>query len=261
VSAATYRARSATELIDATFQLLRRNAAGLFTLSALFTIPNTIVSAVLLPTRAFVVGRAGAMWSGFFLYFLIALILGCFFQTALLIAASDAYLGRPVDVADSLKRALPKAVPIFIAYILASIGIGFACIFLVIPGIIVALMFYAVPCVIVFEDADITQAFSRSIELSKGLKGHTFLTFCLSFLLFLVGYVIVLVVAGFANAASPYLRLIVQAVGLTLVQPIFPLVVVLLYYDARIRKEGYDIELMSRQVGGSAASAAKPQPA
>jgi hypothetical protein len=34
-----------------------------------------------------------------------------------------------------------------------------------------------------------------------------------------------------------------------------PIMSTLLYYDARIRNEGYDIELMARSVGGAAAPA------
>jgi hypothetical protein len=263
VSAAAYRARSATELIDATFQLLRRNAAGLFTLSALFVIPNSIASTLLVPKPSGTTLYSGAMASlgGFMLYGIAALALSCVFQTALLIAASDAYLGRTVDVADSLKRALPKALPIFIAYILVWVGISIGFFFFIIPGVLFALSWYAIPCAIVFENAGIPDAFSRSSELSKGLKGHVFLTFLLAFTLLMVGYIIVFAIAGLTSTVSVYVQLIVQAIGLTFVQPLVPLVVVLLYYDARIRKEGYDIELMSNQVGGSAATAAKPQPA
>jgi hypothetical protein len=263
VSAAAYRARSATELIDATFQLLRRNAAGLFTLSALFTIPNAIVSSLLMPrpTYGAFAYDGASIGGGLALYGLAVLALSCVFQTALLIAGSDVYLGRPVDVAACLRRALPKAVPIFIAYILVWVGITIGLFIFIIPGVLFALSWYAIPCAIVFENADISHAFSRSSELSKGLKGHVFLTLLLALVILSVGYVIVMSLAAMTSALSTYVQLTVQAIGFTLVEPIFPLVIVLLYYDARIRKEGYDIELMAKQVGGSAATAAKPQPA
>jgi hypothetical protein len=266
VSAAAYRARSSTELIDATFQLLRRNAAGLLTLSALFTIPSTIAQVTLLrpamirPGAGPVAFSASSYGSGFLLYFLVAIILSSIFQTAMIIASSDAYLGREINIADALQRALPKAFTIFVAYILASIGIGIGFVFLVVPGIILALMWYATPCAIVFENAGIGAALSRSSALSKDLKGHVFLTFLLAFVIYLVGYFIIAAIAGVVGTLSSFANTIVLALGLTLLVPIFPLVIVLLYYDARIRKEGYDIELMGQQVGGPAASASKPQP-
>jgi hypothetical protein len=60
---------------------------------------------------------------------------------------------------------------------------------------------------------------------------------------------------------SSYAQLIVQALGLTLIVPIFPIVIVLVYYDTRIRKEGFDIELMAQQVGGAEPGTTNPQPA
>lgn len=273
MSAAAYRARSATELIDATFQILRRNAAGLITLSALFTIPNTILNAWL--TRSAFVGPVfrpgadtvtamGSTATGYGIYFLLLLVLSAVFQTAIIIACSDAYLGREVNIADALKRALPKAFTLFLAYIAVTFLIGLGMLLFIIPGVILALMWYATPCAILFENLGIGDAMSRSSALSKDLKGHVFLTFLLAFLIYIVGYIILVMLAGMIGGlmptASQMIALIVLALGLTVLMPIFPLVIVLLYYDARIRKEGYDIELMAQQVGAPAATAAKPQP-
>ncbi len=271
MSAAAYRARSATELIDATFQILRRNAAGLITLSALFTIPTVILNAVLtrstftgLGTNVTSAQLARVNYTGYALYFLVLLILSAVFQTAIIVACSDAYLGQPVNIADALKRAIPKAFTIFIAYVAVSILIGIGFVFFVIPGVILALMWYATPCAILFENLDVGAAMSRSSALSKDLKGHIFVTFLLAFVIYLVGSFIIVFISGVAGAMagtmSAVVTLILMALLQTLLMPILPLVVVLLYYDARIRKEGFDIELMSQQVGGPAASAAKPQP-
>lgn len=275
MSAAAYRARSATELIDATFQILRRNAAGLITLSALFNIPNVILNAAV-SRSAFTIGANGTVnplasvnFTAYGLDFLFLLILSAVFQTAIIVACSDAYLGQPVNIADALKRALPKAFTIFIAYIGVSILIGIGTLFFIIPGVILALMLYATPCAILFENLDIGAAMSRSSALSKDLKGHIFVTFLLAFVIYLVGYFIILAIAGVAGGMvgamagmmSSVVTLIVLALGLTILMPILPLVVVLLYYDARIRKEGFDIELMSQQVGGPAAARPQPKPA
>jgi hypothetical protein len=265
VSAAAYRARSATELIDATFQIFRRNAAGLLTLSALFTIPNTILNVTLTRSALLRPGLASATavgynFTGFGLYFLCLLVLSAVFHTAIIVACSDAYLGKEVNIADALKRALPKAFTIFVAYIVLSLLIGIGFIFFLIPGVLLGLMWYATACAILFENLDIGQAMSRSSALSKDLKGHEFATFLLAFVIYIVGYFIIAAIAGLTLTVSPFVYLIVLSLGLTLLMPIYPLVVVLLYYDARIRKEGFDIELMAQQVGGPAATAAKPQP-
>jgi hypothetical protein len=263
VSAAAYRARSATELIDATFQLLRRNAAAFLTLSALFTIPNTIAQSIFMRSalrQAATPSAVGAGLGGIFIYSLCALALSALFQTAMMIAASDTYLGKPVVVADDLKRAAPKALTVFLAYVVTSILVGFSVLAFIVGALYVAVVLFAVPTAVIFENADIGGALSRSSALSKGLKGHIFLTFFLAVVIYLVGYLIVVFIASLLITISPYAQLIVQALGLTLIVPIFPIVAVLVYYDARIRKEGFDIELMAQQVGGPGV-AANPQPA
>jgi len=264
VSAAAYRARSATELIDATFQLLRRNAAAFFTLSAMFTIPNTILQSILMrPTfgQPQPLGTAGPGLGGFGAYYLCALALGALFHTAMMMATSEAYLGKPVVVANDLQRALPKVVVVFLAYFLTTLAVAVGVLGFFIGAIYVWLLFFAVPSAVIFENASIGTAFSRSIALSKGLKGHIFLTLFLAGVIYLVGYFIIIFVASLLVGISPYAQLIVMALGLTLIVPVFPIVAVLVYYDARIRKEGFDIQLMAQAVDGASAAATKPQPA
>lgn len=267
MSAAAYRARSATELIDATFQLLRRNAAVFFTLSAMFTIPNTILQAIFY-RPAFAqprpLGAAGPGLGGFLVYYLGALALGALFQTSMMIAASEAYLGKPVVLADDLKQAVPNWITIFIAFVITTVLICLGLLAFLVGAIYVGLVLFAVPPVIIFERADVGKAISRSSVLSKQLKGHIFLTLFLAGLIYIVGYVIVIIISGMMLTIPSFgniLQLVVQALGLTLIVPIFPIVAVLVYYDARIRKEGFDIELMAQQVGGAPAAAANPQPA
>ena len=251
-------------MIDATFQLLRRNAAAFFTMSAMLTIPNTILQWIFLrpmlrQPQTFTSGGAGL--GGFWISFLGTLLLSAIFHTAMMTAASDSYLGKPVAVADDLTRALPKVITIFFAYIVTSFCVGFAVLGFIVGSIYVALMLFAVPTVIIFENAGITSAMSRSANLSKGLKGHIFLTYFLAGAVGAVGYIIVTLIASMLASISTSVQLIVQALGYTIIVPIFPITAVLMYYDARIRKEGFDIQLMAQAVDSSAAAATKPQPA
>ena len=43
-----------------------------------------------------------------------------------------------------------------------------------------------------------------------------------------------------------------------LLYPVLAVTVTLLYYDLRIRKEGFDIEMMASELGGRAPAAAPP---
>ena len=265
MSAAAYRARSATELIDATFQLLRRNAAAFFTLSAMFTIPNTILQSIFMrPTlrQPTTLGTTGPGLGGLLISYLGALALGALFQTAMMIATSEAYLGKPVVVANDLQRALPKLITVFFAYVLTTILVAISVIAFIVGAVYVALVLFAVPAIIILEDVDIGKAISRSSSLSKGLKGHIFSTLLLAGVIYIVGSAIIGFLAQLLGGiSSSYVALLVQALGQTIVVPIFPIVAVLVYYDARIRREGFDLQLMTQAVDGSAAAATKPLPA
>ena len=268
MSAAAYRARSATELIDATFQLLRRNFAQFYTLAALLWVPLAIIPRLVVPNlQPGAPVDASALGTSFFIsfavVFLLFIILSAIFQTAMFYASSDAYLGRAVDTADVLRRGVRRAGTMAYGYFAQSLCVGFAFLLVIIPGIYVGLALFAVPCVIAIEKVGVSTALSRSWELSKGLKGHICVTVFLAGVIYGVGALIVGFVANLVAGGLGHVTVLsetVSALGTSLLVPVPPLALTLLYYDARIRKEGFDIELMAQQVGGSGATA-NPQPA
>ncbi len=91
-----------------------------------------------------------------------------------LLASSDAYLGKPVVVADAISRAMKRAPGMAWGYVYQSVAIGLASLLFIIPGIYVALGLFAMPCIIAFEGLSAGDAASRSFDLSKGLKGAFF---------------------------------------------------------------------------------------
>jgi hypothetical protein len=265
VSAAAYRARSATELIDATIQLLRRNFATFYTLSALFTVPFYVIPPLILPQspRGAAATPSAFNVTALIVFFVLALVLSAIFQTALFLASSDAYLGKPVVVADAISRAMKRAGAMAFGYIYQSFAVGLATLLFIVPGIYVALGLFAMPCIIALEGLSASDAASRSFELAKGLRWHVLLTGFVGFIIYFVGLFIILLIASLVGGfgTQTLIGQIISALGASALLPIGPLVITLLYYDARIRKEGYDIELMAQQTGGPGAPPAKPQPA
>lgn len=107
------------------------------------------------------------------------------------------------------------------------------------------------------EDADFGQAVTRSYELSKGAIG-ALLGRCLLFLLlyFVLSFIPItaigtaLELAAWASyevqlAISGLLGALIGAV----VQPLMPIMLMLLYYDRRVRREGYDLQQQAAQLG------------
>ena len=49
------------------------------------------------------------------------------------------------------------------------------------------------------------------------------------------------------------------ALAAVFVYPLLPVTMTVLYYDARIRREGYDIDLLERELGEPSAGATSPE--
>ena len=97
-----------------------------------------------------------------------------------------------------------------------------------------------------------SEGVGRSWRLTKGFKSKAFGLYCVVFVLFflfIIGFGIVA-----ALAAAVFRPLMVPAViGLGLVflffYPFTSCVFTLFYYDLRVRKEAFDLELLSRHLG------------
>ncbi|HEX2026210.1 MAG TPA: hypothetical protein VHH92_07425, partial [Actinomycetota bacterium] len=139
-----------------------------------------------------------------------------------------------------------------------------------VPAIFFYLRFSFSTSTVVVEDIRGTNAMRRSWRLVRGLTwkvlGVTLLAGLIMIALFLVVGILVAVVSipflqgaietGQGPGAGFYaLNTAVGAVATILVTPVFTLVTVLLYFDARIRKEGFDLAVMAEQLGRPTAGA------
>jgi hypothetical protein len=115
--------------------------------------------------------------------------------------------------------------------------------FLIVPGFWVLARYFAVVPAIVLEEAGTLRSFSRSAELSHGRKWHILGTLVLVTIIY---YLLVLGVSLIGAVTGNFvLQTTISSVGAILVYPVVAITEALLYYDARIRSEGLDIELMT----------------
>lgn len=124
----------------------------------------------------------------------------------------------------------------------------------------------------VAEDLNVRRSLKRSVMLSKGFRWRIFLLLMVVYVLqAIVGFGLMVPILGFflnlahTHGVLPLAAVIYQiAIGFVMIAVVTPIYVVgltLIYLDTRIRKEGYDIELMmQRSAGGAtiAASGAEP---
>jgi membrane-anchored glycerophosphoryl diester phosphodiesterase (GDPDase) len=138
----------------------------------------------------------------------------------------------------------------------AGIGILIGFILLVIPGfILLAAWSLSIPAIVI-ENKTPIEAMKRSFSLTKGRR---FRIFIVLLLVGLIAYIIIIVI-NFPIAilaamlvlknhrsipiALTIISMIASFIGSCLVTPISTIAVSLIYYDQRVRKEGFDLQFM-----------------
>lgn len=269
------RPMSLGEVLDRTFTLYREHFLLFVGIAAL---PNLLMLlfrfAVLLVTRAgstsampnlaspSVVGGAiiGALGAIIILLLMVGIT-----QAATVIAVSALLLGREASIGRSYQQAKGSILTVIAIMIMAGLATGVGFIFLIIPGIYIACRLgVSVPAAVVEQDSPVS-GMERSMELTKGFAGQVFLLFLLVvFLTYAVAGLLQFPVMFFAFKAamarqqvsfgvSAY-SYVAEFVSQVIVGPIGTISAALMYYNLRVRKEGFDIQhLMS-----SLASAPRP---
>jgi hypothetical protein len=249
------RPRSATELIDAAFRMYRQYFAGFITLSAIVYLPAFILR-VLIGRLAPQVDSMqpgpifGLLGAGFVMVCWYAIMEG-----ALAIATSDRYLGKEIEPTRSLRDAMSRAG----ALIGAKLWTWFVMFWMFVFFIFVVPIFYffaryfAVPQAILFERLGVGRGLDRSRQLSKGEKWKILKSLGMVWLIVLA--LTIGVDLTFAPEPGQAPSLFSDVIG-TMVSmiafPLIPITSTLMYYDVRIRREGFDIELMSADLEGPA---------
>lgn len=242
----TLRARTTSEIVDAVFVLYRRDAGQYLVLSALALIPTLLYQLVeTAPTPEDILRFGRPFW-----FLIIAPTVSWMLGASLLTAAgSDAYLGQEVDAATVVKRVLPRIFSVLVAGLTLYLMCVFGAVFLIVPGVYLFARYCGVVPVIVIEGVGVGTAFSRSAQLTQGRKWHVLGTMLLGYFMVLVSSVGAAMVARLLPGIA--LQLTVTSLISVLVRPVLYLTIVVLYYDLRIRGEGFDIEHLASTLDAS----------
>jgi hypothetical protein len=247
------------ELLDAAFRVYRMHWAALVGIVALVVIPVTflqfwVTEVALGPADQFLrpsesLNRLLTVTLGFFA--LQFLIVQPFLVAAVARASADGYLGEPVSIGSTYRYALSRLPAILWITILSSLATLVGFILLVIPGILLLVRLSFAPAALVVEGRRGRTALRRSWRLTAGQFWRIAIT------LFVAGVITtivetILAVPGqvAAQAVGPGawpLQALSNALATVVITPFGMLVIVLLYFDQRIRKEGFDIEVMARE--------------
>jgi hypothetical protein len=165
-------------------------------------------------------------------------------------AISQRYLRHQTSAGEALKAAWQRYGTMAGATIMVGIIMLLATLLLVVPGILCGLSYALLYPVIMLEARHATESRQRSWELVAGFRGKIFKVFLVIGLLcglINIGVKAILDMALDPNTLSGELvvQVVTQSVALVLT-PLATIAGVLLYYDLRIRKEGFDLEMLSR---------------
>lgn len=260
------RPLSIGETLDAGFRLLRARFGTLIVCVLVPMVPLSIIATIIEAStndQAFDVNATtttsddGAAIAGTLIG---ALIQGA--AAALAVAAcfrviSSAYLGERAEAGPSLRYGLSRLLPLMVAYIVLSIVIGISALFLLLPAIFLGVKWSVTFAAIVAERAGPFKAIGRSWELTRGHWWRVFGTLLVVALISLVLYIAVVAGLGGAIATSDDMSEVTYATLTTaltvilfaILYPLVASIVTVIYYDLRVRNEGFDLHLLAQGVG------------
>lgn len=240
MNAPALRPRSAVEIIDAAFHLMRRNYLEMLAVGGVIIIPLAVLEFLSPPY----VALGFAMLRTLFSFLAVG---------AILHVASEAYLGQPTSVGGSLRHVARRMLPLVVAVILQTMLTMLGFVFLIIPGFFVAAWLFTMPAVVVLEGKGPLEAIGRSYDLARGYVGKILGIVLLTYLIYILGVLAI----GSLVLLSGSLRIGEQSIAFlsnvlsVLILPIWSCIATLLYYDLRIRKEGFDLQVMAQQLEGN----------
>jgi hypothetical protein len=176
--------------------------------------------------------------------------------TACFKAVADAWLGAPPAVGRSLRFGLRRLAPVLLIWILWVIVVTIGTVLFIIPGVYLAVVLCLSLPVLLFEGGGPFHAFGRSRSLVKGRFWPTFGLLLVGYLLVsIIGAIVRALLVGVADASSSSVlpEAIASVIGATvsnaITTPYLAAVLTILYFDMRVRKEGFDLQLLAEELG------------
>jgi hypothetical protein len=272
------RPRRVGEILDAALKIYFRRARTLMGAAAAVVIPLELLTAAVLisiaptgsdvPNGSFGVQRQvytdrAAFLGGEAVLFLLTIIGGSLVTAACVRAVSDIYLDRPASLGSSLRYGARRLPAVLLMEILVWLGVFAGFLVLVIPAVTIYVAWSVALPALLLERHGPARALGRSSKLVQGRWWPTFAVLIVAFLMTIVISVILglllRAVASLPSQPSVLFAVIVTAatgaVTEIITKPFSAAVTTVLYYDLRVRKEGFDLQVLADQLDQRPASA------
>jgi hypothetical protein len=263
------RPLSVGEILDAAIKICVRNARTLAVLAAIVVLPFAVLSGFVTLSTTSTASEVSTGFGGLraadhasalggqAIVSLIGLLVGLLTTAACVKAVSDVYLDQPPTVGGSLGFAARRLGALFLLEILLAIGLGIAFLFFIVPGIYLYAAWAVATPALLIEGLRAPGSLGRSYRLVRGRWWQTAgILLVVNIMITVIGFTVAaaLIAIAFSGAthsltSTVFLTSLASAAASILTRPFQAAVTTVLYYDLRVRHEGYDIQLLAQQVG------------
>jgi hypothetical protein len=264
---------SVADVLDGAFKLLKANARTLVLVVSAVVVPVQLLSAFLVreqvapgilnvmrdPTVAqsqaeFSLGDA----AGSFITLILAAITAPLIAGVVSVVCAESYLGRSITAGEALKRTVRRLHWLLLAAAAVFVSELFGLLLCVIPGVILWVLFTAVTPALMLEQLGPIQAMRRSWRLLRprfwGVFGIALLAWLITaFLGNLLGGIPTAIATLFGGTFAWLWVALGSVLSALVTAPITAIVDTLLYFDGRIRNEGFDLQVMAQDLHGTGA--------
>ena len=256
------------EVLDVALKIFGRHWQTLVACVLVPTIPIQIVSVLTIlaiapeqfdPDRSAttVIEGTGTEIAAIAVVQILSLIASLLATAACFKAVADGYLGQPPTLGGSLRFGLPRIPRLFGLSVVCGVMIALGVLGCLVGALFVAaLVILSVPAMLL-ERIGVFAAIGRSFELVKGRYWQIVL-------MLLVIFVALLFISAFfgsifgalaraggdaSETANAFVSFIAGVGASAITTPIFAALLTVLYFDQRVRKEGFDLQLLADGIG------------
>jgi hypothetical protein len=268
------------EIVDAAVKLVIGNARTLFTISAIVMVPVAavqaalagwlgradLVSALIAASEDPFLDPATAQAALTELLRLAAILVGVALLSGLgsvlvqgssVKALADVYQGQVPSWRPSMQYGLRRLFPLLAAAILVGAGSTIGLIFCLVPGVWLFISWSVTVPGLIIEKLGPVKAMARSFRLVRSRFWPVLGTVALAYLIYIAvdqtisfaAGAFTLVGASQAGTISIFPSIIATAISSVLMLPFLAAYLTVLYFDLRVRQEGYDLEILAAELG------------
>ncbi len=264
--------QSIGKILDDGFKFYLRNLLKILPLSFLAVVTPAVVLIIFIGLDTYLnlssgqldpaTTDFGALMASLGIGVVIAMVLAVVFYTAMFYKLAEEAKDHPIGIGASLGLGAKAAIPLLISGILYSIAVTLGFVLLVIPGIIlmVSLVLY-IPAY-TMDNAGIVGSLKKSHNLVWGNWWRTLTVLSVPMIILMVIFggigilSAVLIGLSVTQGEGDFMQYqialeVAQYIANTLLAPLFPALMIILYNDLKLRKEGTDLDA---KIAGSASA-------